>query len=400
MANGRVRVYPITGAASVWSNHNPAGLDDLYGASPDGVRSYHLGKTTGLNQLDNYAAISHAGARVIERALWVKKFGDIDVVSGNVSFGGTLHREVPFVDTGDSGWFESKADCNINVNSSTALQQRILSGETTESQTSGVESSHIYYRWCDDAIFNGLQNRWDLNDEGNWHDSAGSWDATNSGSVTVDEDGGPGGGGAANFPANTSHLDLGSKAWNGSGAARSIEVWVNFAAFSSIGNWLYSHRGSESSTRIHQVLCHKLGNPDYVLGVDFFDGAGVFARVTTASVLSPPALDTWYHLVATTNGVDEHKLYLDGSLCDTQTTTLDGEVISSLQPARMGVASWSQGTDSLRHDGLLANVSVWDRVLSSSEATFLYNGGLGREYQGLCVDENGTILKHLMQLAV
>ena len=71
----------------------------------------------------------------------------------------------------------------------------------------------------------------------------------------------------------------------------------------------------------------------------------------------------WHHLVATYNGSNQTKIYLDGSLGST--LTRNGGTLT-----RLNLASFAQGQDAPRTK--LVNVRVFDRLISAAEVTQLY----------------------------
>ncbi|MEI8101572.1 MAG: LamG-like jellyroll fold domain-containing protein [Bacteroidota bacterium] len=81
---------------------------------------------------------------------------------------------------------------------------------------------------------------------------------------------------------------------------------------------------------------------------------------------------TFHHCVAVASG-DSTKLYLDGSL--------DGEFTGSLgtvSKSDMLIGSFSDGV--AQNGTQIHEVGVWNRVLTGTEITSLYNAGVGKTY--------------------
>jgi len=85
--------------------------------------------------------------------------------------------------------------------------------------------------------------------------------------------------------------------------------------------------------------------------------------------------DTWYHIVFTSNGTNEHKVYVDDNLIETITTTATPYNSTSAWV----IGGHNEGPyDNM--DGLIDEVGVWSKVLTSTEVAALYNSGSGIPY--------------------
>jgi len=93
-------------------------------------------------------------------------------------------------------------------------------------------------------------------------------------------------------------------------------------------------------------------------GVYLFDAAG-----NTPTGIGNMSTGTWHHLVTSYNGSNQTKIYIDGSLGGTKTR--NGGTLN-----RTNLASFSQGVDAPRTK--LVNVRVFNRAVSASEVTALY----------------------------
>lgn len=93
-------------------------------------------------------------------------------------------------------------------------------------------------------------------------------------------------------------------------------------------------------------------------GVYLFDAAG-----STYTGIPNMSTGTWHHLVTSYNGSNQTKVYIDGSLGGT--LTRNGGTLN-----RVNLVSFSQGQDAPRTK--LVNVRVFNRAVSASEVTALY----------------------------
>lgn len=86
---------------------------------------------------------------------------------------------------------------------------------------------------------------------------------------------------------------------------------------------------------------------------------------------------TWYHIVATWDA-SEHTatFYVDGSSIGSNNSGTYTSQASTAAPLRIGAASGGGSAV----DGLIDEVGLWSRVLSSSEVTSLYNSGTPLAY--------------------
>lgn len=103
------------------------------------------------------------------------------------------------------------------------------------------------------------------------------------------------------------------------------------------------------------------------------DGSTNYAAVSNSASWTS---GTWYHLVATYDD-STLKMYIDGTL-QTVTDSLSG------QDAGKNAVDLMIGSHSASpwypFDGTIDEVAVWDRALSQSEVTALYNSGDGFAY--------------------
>lgn len=224
------------------------------------------------------------------------------------------------------------------------------------------------------SLLDGLLHWWELNDT-SWLDSHGTWNLTNRTAVSINSTGAPDGGPAAVF--NGSHyLDRTDVAWDGSGAARSVQIWARYSSLSTTGNWLINQRSAAAG--LYQI--HLRTADKYERGT-FWDASGTYWTAGDTVTSN----DTWYHILATTNGTNRHRIYVDGSLDAEDTTVLAGTIPSGALPFAIGVGAWNKGNGSLRHIGLACLAAVWQRELTESEDVQLYNSGSGLRYAALDV---------------
>lgn len=254
-------------------------------------------------------------------------------------------------------------------------------GHWMHEDSSGNQSSVVSTSaWATLSSSSGLSESpahwWDLDDDGVWADSVGGWSLTESSTVSVVSSG-PNGQDVADLNG-TSYLTRTNVAWDGVGNPRSFSVWFYADAVASIGNWVFSWRSETEGNRIMDVFVFN-ASTDYIRCL--FDGASGAADLGSSSV-SPVSPSQWYHVVGTTNGSNSHKLYVNGALVDTDTTSI-GNVTGSSHPFAIGAAAWNKALATQKHNGQVTMLGVWDAELTSDDVAYLYNGGDGRQFADL-----------------
>lgn len=95
---------------------------------------------------------------------------------------------------------------------------------------------------------------------------------------------------------------------------------------------------------------------------------------------NPLTTGSWQHLVLTyTAATGEATLYHNGTAISTQ-TGLATSIFNSSSAFRIGSRSSSTDTAQQFFDGIIDEVGVWSKVLTSGEVTQLYNSGNGFTY--------------------
>ena len=177
--------------------------------------------------------------------------------------------------------------------------------------------------------------------------------------------------------AASTYIDIGSP--NQSLISRSVSVWVRFE---STGTRMLIYDGGDRPSSAYAYGSFHLDfrgseSPQRLIGV-FAKYNG--AQYGNIAVNWAPSTGTWYHIVhvSTANG---HKIYINGS------NYTSGAVIdrSSDSPTsynssvRVG-GDKRYGNPQEEYDGLIDELRFFNKALSASEVSTLYNGGSG--FQG------------------
>lgn len=239
---------------------------------------------------------------------------------------------------------------------------------------------------------------WDLDDNtttggtgGRSDQGGGSNDMTltSAGSPLVTADA-PDGGNSLEFEAASEHLYTSSDfEWDGSGEAFSSSIWFKVETKSSSNNFLVSWRDAATNATDDRLFNIYVPNSTEV--VDSF----TFDNDETTPVLLPatgttdvvPASPEWFHAVLTFDGVDTSRLYVNGTLEDTQTDAAFTNLESTnTMPFAIGTLSWARGTASQGHLGKVWACGIFDEQLDSDQIAHLYNSGTGRKFADLTID--------------
>lgn len=121
------------------------------------------------------------------------------------------------------------------------------------------------------------------------------------------------------------------------------------------------------------------GNPLKIQALFSCSGGTVIATGATSITIA----SGWNHIVVTYDTTNGAKIYLNGNTTPDGSAAAKGTVNNTTEPLTLGAARSSGGAISSPLDGLLDEVAIWDKVLSSTEITELYNSGAGITYEDL-----------------
>lgn len=213
-------------------------------------------------------------------------------------------------------------------------------------------------------ITDGLVGLWHNNN--NWQDASGNgYHGTAYNGATF---------GAAKLGSNAGSFD-------------GVNDYVNTADFQwiTIASWIYLTKADPSPTWWAGMIAQRDANsPNRNYGLYFsWNGAGALSLVFAISTdginvvqspktLTPAFLNTWHHVAGTYKG-SSVKLYIDGVL--ESSVSASGNLYNNAQVVQMGgrpaFGNYFQGS--------IDELAIYNRALSASEITELYNSGTGME---------------------
>ncbi|MBN2375966.1 MAG: LamG domain-containing protein, partial [Sedimentisphaerales bacterium] len=162
-------------------------------------------------------------------------------------------------------------------------------------------------------------------------------------------------GSALDFNGSNQYVTMDAVANDFSGNDVTMSGWLKTTETGE-GDWF-----SNNGTNGQYLLCNYAGEPRMYEG-----GWRIYAGVTIND-------NTWHHVVVTRESMVV-KLYVDGVQRGGTYTSTVGLTASD----RWSIAQeWDGSTASDFYDGIVDEAALWDRVLSTSEISWLWNSGDG-----------------------
>lgn len=222
------------------------------------------------------------------------------------------------------------------------------------------------------ALTDNLVSYYKLDESsGNAADSVGSNTLTNNGGATYSA--GKINNGVSLASASSQYLQNATPTGLPTGSsAFSVSLWLKKTTNPGAG---VKHGQVYFGTNATRQLCYvemdgNIGSGNQVTFATFADDINSVATLTTG---------TWYHIVATYDGSVTTKLYVDGSLDTTRTLATALNIVINAGGLIVG-ADYLAGAVGGYDNGMIDEVGIWSRALSSTEVSELYNGGAGLQY--------------------
>ena len=288
-----------------------------------------------------------------------------------------------FVTTADTSSFSGTADLEIGgsiagnvehggrIEAVTVWDRVLTANERTELYNSGSGIAYPYPlvggggtpSGEGDSLLDGLVAAWPLDGvSGTRNSEFGDFPLNDNNTVTFAD--GLTRARAAQFTAaNSEYLSNTSNLLGGD--ALTISAWVNFDSLTTDRSIITQF---ETAGDQRALILEYKQSLDYVRAVVSADGI----NNTLANTSYVPATGSWTHFELDISAT-EIRLYADNVLLVTEPHT--GGVFDSNGVLRIG-SSFAAAF----MDGRMADVSIWNRVLTAAERTLLYNDGLGFTY--------------------
>lgn len=228
------------------------------------------------------------------------------------------------------------------------------------------------------TLTTGLVSYWELEEtSGTRTDSHGSNDLTDNNTVTS----GTGiiGNGADFTASNSESLSITDASQTGLDITGDISIsfWVNIETDPvSSGAMFFIDKGNTggASTRGYMVYIYE-SSGNIILRFQYWDNDGATRAEATNAITASTGLN---HVVCTADvSVPSATIYVDGSSVATASVTSATAINNTTQNFQIG--SESGGSISF-FDGIIDEVGIWTKVLTTGEIADLYNSGSGLPY--------------------
>jgi len=203
--------------------------------------------------------------------------------------------------------------------------------------------------------------------ESNANDSLGTYNGTAQGGLTYS---GGKSGNAFTFNGTNAYVSLPNNMFNSFTGDFSFSLWFNSSVISSY-KCLFGNYTFESSTfdRGFQLLLVNTRLDFRLFGSSFI----------TLSASETFTTNTWYHIVVTRKASAGTKIYVNGSLSNSNTSNVN-PIYASTHYNSIGASKFTSTNTEYYFNGILDELNVWTKELTSTEVTTLYNTGAGKFY--------------------
>lgn len=218
------------------------------------------------------------------------------------------------------------------------------------------------------ALKDNLVSYWKLDSGALTTDSAGSNTLTNNN--TVGEGTAKLGTASADFGSSNTNKSFNVPNLGISGAtSRTIACWIKTSANQGT---IFSSGVNSADTAFHFGVGLS-GTNNGKMEVSTWSGTGVISPNTIHD-------GNWHHVACTYNGgvanATNIKIYIDG--IDSEATGGSGFAQNTTN-SNYGIG-YLRVSNSAYFSGMIDEVGVWSRALSSTEVAYLYNSGIGNQY--------------------
>ncbi len=168
---------------------------------------------------------------------------------------------------------------------------------------------------------------------------------------------------------NSSSLDIGTSDW-------SFSCWFKTTATLSSSSNLYTIFSNGSSTTAGIDIILRGGTPWNGILVRLCDGSSYYDFKPESDISSTINNGAWHHLAVTIDRDGDLVIYLDNSVVKTQSiTSYWAKNFHHSFEHRIGILNYNYS-----FDGILDEIGIWNKALTTSEVSQLYNSGNGLSY--------------------
>lgn len=151
----------------------------------------------------------------------------------------------------------------------------------------------------------------------------------------------------------------------------SISFWYNSAVTGAEKYIISNYNSNTSGGNINGTGFILSQFTDNTIGISIYN-----AGFVTLKSLATISANTWHHVVITRKSSTRTRVYMNGSLSNSNTSTTNTTYPQATYQSALGQSPGFGGYV----NGKLDAVSVWNKELSQTEITELYNSGTGKQY--------------------
>lgn len=245
------------------------------------------------------------------------------------------------------------------------------------------------------ALVDNLQAYWKLDESsGNAADATSNGNtATNNNTVTYSS--GKINNGAFFARASSQNLSAGDSTSLSIVGDISISFWLYFTTLPSSGQvyGLVTKDTAGTSGRSYWIdVYNPSASYQLRMGIHADGGSTNFAYSYVTHSFST---GTWYHVVAKCTPANaiatKFEFYVDGTSKGNGTAANNGAGATAIYDSTTATVLGGYASTGVYHNGGLDEVGIWDRILTGTEVTNLYNGGSGLSYDSFG-GGGGTVL--------
>jgi hypothetical protein len=153
----------------------------------------------------------------------------------------------------------------------------------------------------------------------------------------------------------------------------SLAAWVKFETAPGAGTYFVF--ASKYTSGTSRNLYWDMDQTTIRFGIG--NGSGVGSGDSECTKSWSPSAGTWYHVAVTySNSANEQKIYIDGSQLGTTCGSANFSMADGTSPFEVG----RRGDGAGYFDGIIDEMGLWSKTLTSTEITDLYNSGSGIPY--------------------
>jgi hypothetical protein len=251
---------------------------------------------------------------------------------------------------GTDGFYNGKMD-EVNV-----WNKELTSTEVTELYNSG---NGKFYQG--NAFYSTIVN-----------DSLGTYNGTAQGGLTYTAGKS---GNAFILNGTDAYVDLGDNIFNSFTSDFSISVWVNLNSVS--GNQCILNNLSYNASGFSNGWIFLMRNQ--IPSFEIYTDSGAYQPIGSPTILST---STWYNIVVTRKSSTRSRIYVNGSLVVADTSSLNPTYVTTLIPIPSTIGTWKYNAVNKQWylNGKIDELNTWNKELTATEVTDLYNAGSGKFY--------------------